>query len=194
MIELLEKLDALKQKKILTDEEFQKAKSELLKSAICNCITSDSKKFDYILARTRTRETSTLTIATVAASASLLLLGVYVQVQVTAESNEETVYSSSFDKFKPLIQAMGVLFGIFGVLYRDVTALTIHRRDESWLKETCHVQNSAWQYIGREIILHILLIMPIVGWFYVFYTNLIALTVLCVAIVGGYIEVLMYLD
>lgn len=147
---------------------------------------SDDKMFDYVLARSRTGESSTLTIATVAASASLILLALYVQAQVDIDMNIDHK-SELFDELKSYLPIFGVVFAICGILYRDATALSIHRNDERWLDacakrcrkdeckgikdENCKFTDPAdYRSIvagSRVVILRILLVIPIMAWTFV---------------------------
>lgn len=118
---------------------------------------SQDDEFQYRLARSRTREASTLTIATVASSASLVLLGLYIQAQIEVNWNLAP-------EIKLWIAGVGIAFSAVGIIYREVTAKTIHRIDENWLKQRCHITDPRGQGIVREILLVALLAIPIVAW------------------------------
>lgn len=151
-----------------------------------------SDEFNYRLQRSRTRESSTLTIATVAASASLVLLTLYLQEQIEMEIDLDKLPIPSH--YTTWIPIMGSLFAIFGVAYRDVTALTIQRNDECFLSTSiCRLRDNRIQAITRAIILHVLLFIPIVAWLFVIYPTLNILTIvtiigvsICIALISGY--------
>jgi hypothetical protein len=145
-------------------------------------MTCDHKKFDYILARSRTRESSTLTIATVASSASLVLIALYIQAEV--EDSE-----GKLEKYKGLIQGMGLLFPIIGILYREVTART-HKKDEDFLKEQALSWNDPLANTHdtrRTIILRILLLTPIPAWFFVMANTTSVISHASIVIIGLYL-------
>jgi len=75
---------------------------------------SDDKIFDLLVSRTLTRETSTLTILTITASASLILIPLFYQI---------------YQELNWAFGIIGILFPIFGLLYREVTYRTIQRDD-----------------------------------------------------------------
>ena len=136
---------------------------------------TDQKRFDYGLARSRTSETSILAISTIAATASLVLFGLYVQAQIETVDSNQDVQSKKltvFNNYKFGIQIMGLLFASLGFAYREVTARTIDKTDEDWLKEqTClstepnNKLNRTYDRL-RETIIRILLFLPIVAWSY----------------------------
>ncbi len=127
---------------------------------------AEEREFHYRLARSRTRETSTLTIATVAVSASLIIFSLYIQAKISIVSTKNEEQLMFWNIFERWVIGGGILFAIFGIAYREVTALTIHRDDERWLRNNIpHLRrDSDIQSIARRVILLILLLMPLIGW------------------------------
>ena len=146
-----------------------------------------SDEFNYRLQRSRTRESSILTIATIASSASLVLFALLFQAQVQVESSEGG-YSDSLDRYTSWIQIMGIMFAIVGILYRDVTALSIQRTDECFIRQKvkdCDLKSLRTS--ARTAVLHILLLMPIWFWLIIIHPTLDGTTVAITVIVGIYI-------
>jgi hypothetical protein len=106
---------------------------------------------ELVYSRLNTRENSTLTIATVASSASLVLIGL----------------AKPTDSNYPLLAAGGVLFPLIGLLYREVTILTVDHSDLDLLGQWVHWWSppiTAYNYL-RRMLLRLLLTMPVLVWF-----------------------------
>ena len=152
----------------------------------------DQNEFNYKLQRSRTRESSTLTIATVASSASLVLLGLYVQVLT------DWNWTEKYEEIRMWVVIMGTLFALIGILYRDVTAFTIHRDDECSLRikmGCCNKKKASLNeipdreksHIIRAGSLHFLLIIPLLAWGVVVLYSFGSITIETIAITIGII-------
>ncbi|MFY3741358.1 MAG: hypothetical protein HMLIMOIP_001813 [Candidatus Nitrosomirales archaeon] len=148
-------------------------------------------EFDHKLQRSRTRESSTLTIATVASSASLLLLGLYLQVLCDEQCKNNV-------GLRQMIIFTGILFALLGIAYRDVTAFTIHRDDECYLRikmRYCNkkkanlneIRDGGNSHIVRAGSLHFLLIIPLWAWGVVLLYSSGSITIETIAITIGII-------
>lgn len=149
-----------------------------------------SDEFNYRLQRSRTRESSILTIAAIASSASLVLLVLLIQAQVQVESSEGG-YSDSLDRYTLLIQIMGIMFALVGILYRDVTALSVQRNDECFIRQKvkdCDLKSLRTS--SRAAVLHILLLMPIGFWLIVIHPTIDGITITITVFVGIYIWII----
>jgi len=113
--------------------------------------SKDDKLADLLLARINTRETSTLTIVTVTSSASLVLLGL------------AGVSGSGIVLVHPWLRLGAFAFAMFGILYREITILTIDFRD---LKELYELEPRLKQEYqpgrrSRSFLLRLLFLSPL---------------------------------
>lgn len=125
---------------------------------------SDDKSFDYLLTGIRTRETSTLVIATVTSSASLVLLGI----------GDISLLPP------PFLVLAGIVIPILGVLYRELTNLTVDQEDRAkilWLlskaeREFVSINRSNQRAADmRGFILRTLLLFPSWLWILIIYPS-----------------------
>jgi len=127
---------------------------------------SDENLFDFMVARSQARQTNTLAIASIASSASLVL------------------FILNFQGPKPLedsIFVLGVLFPLLGFAYYEIKQKTIQNSDFSWILKKIDEQTPnnekekvkkiilgpPYQGEATGICWRILLILPVLGWFYV---------------------------
>jgi len=116
---------------------------------------SDEKIFDLLVSRTLTRETSTLMIITVTASASLILIPLFCQI------NQE---------FNWAFGIIGVLFPIFGLLYREVTYRTIQHDDYNEIRNIVNdpkkneiIENKNGKG-RRKVLFYLISLFPVFIW------------------------------
>jgi cellobiose-specific phosphotransferase system component IIC len=113
----------------------------------------DEAMFQYILQRSRTRETSILAVATIATSASLVLLGLLVQAEISVAGTKEPEDNNLLNRYRYWMQVVGILFASVGIAYRQVTARTIHRNDESWIETfIMRLRQDCRNTVGQQII------------------------------------------
>ncbi|MGD0176672.1 MAG: hypothetical protein ABSC50_07600 [Candidatus Bathyarchaeia archaeon] len=109
----------------------------------------DDKLADLLVARISTRETSTLTVATVTSSASLVLLG------LAGVPNPSAPH--------PWLRLGAFAFAMLGILYREITILTIDLRDWKRLYELVpqlkqEFRPGRW---SRRFLVRLLLLSPL---------------------------------
>ena len=129
----------------------------------------DDKLFYFIVSRVQNREAVSLAISAVTSSASLILLALYFN-------------QDHFLSFIAIV--LGILFPLLGLAHIEITFQYIHRHDLKWIRklvseESKHVKKSraieeteeilvyTKSRILRLILLRILLLLPVMGWFFV---------------------------
>jgi len=116
---------------------------------------TEDKLFNLLVSRTLTRETSTLTISTVTASASLILIPLFCQVD---------------QDLSWYFGIIGIIFPIFGLLYREATYRTIQKDDYDEIKKIAkdpkliEIIDNKNGRVKRSILFYSISSLPVVAW------------------------------
>ena len=116
---------------------------------------TEDRSFNLLVSRTLTRETSTLTILTVTAAASLILIPLFCQV----DQNLSWYFG-----------IIGILFPIFGLLYREATYCTIQKDDYDEIRNIVddpkvnEIIDNKNGRVERSILFYSISFLPVIAW------------------------------
>lgn len=117
----------------------------------------DEKVFNAVLNQISSRETANLALATIASSASLVLLGLVLNDFIKIVNNENLWW----------ISILGILFPLLSLAHNEITRLTIHTRQQEWIRKQTgdsEILRLAKGRTARIILSNIVLFIPVIGW------------------------------